>query len=290
MYRAKREHSGRAVIYSPELDEISRRRAVIEEALRSPGVEAQMRLAFQPICDLATGQLRAFEALARWEHSGIGSVSPAEFIPIAEHINVIGTISEELLRSAAEEARRWADAVKLSFNVSAVQLCARGSSARLLAILEEAGLHPTRLQIELTETALLADYEVARSNLHSLRSAGARIVLDDFGAGHASVSYLREMHFDGLKLDGSFLSSISDSLRAQRLLTGVLGLSASMRLASIAEHIETEEQLAFLREHGCNEGQGYIISRPLAPEEAAGKAAPDLLPWRSTGSRSNRVA
>lgn len=290
MYRAKRECKGGAVIYSPELDEVSRRRAVIEETLRSRSFEQEMRLVFQPICDLSTGELRAFEALARWDHGALGPVSPAEFIPIAEHINAIGAITEELLRSAANQARRWPDAVKLSFNVSAVQLCARGSSGRLLAIIEEAGLHPTRLQVELTETALLADYEVARANLHALRSTGARILLDDFGAGHASVSYLREMQFDGLKLDGSFVSRISDSLRAQRLLTGVLGLSASMGLSSIAEHIATEEQLRFLRDHGCSEGQGFFISRPLEPEQAARLAEPTVLPWHSISNRLNRVA
>lgn len=289
MYRAKREQKAGALIYSPELDESSRRRAIIEEALRRPGVEEEMRLVFQPICDLKSGELRAFEALARWEHSEIGPVSPAEFIPIAEHINVIGPITEALLRRAANEARHWAAAIKLSFNVSAVQLCARGSSKRLLAILQEAGLHPSQLRVELTETALLADYEVARANLSELRTAGARILLDDFGAGHASVSYLREMRFDGLKLDGSLLSRVSESLRSQQLLSGVLGLSQSMGLSTIAEHIETQEQLDLLRRLGCVEGQGYFISRPLSPEESLRMAAPNVLTLPVSGLRSSRV-
>lgn len=290
MYRAKRQRSVRSVVYSAALDESSRRRAVIEESLRTPGIAAEMRLVFQPICELKGGKLRAFEALARWEHSSIGTVSPNEFIPIAEHINVIGPLTEELLRRAAKEAAEWESTIKLSFNVSAVQLCARGSAERLLRILNEAGLAPSQLQIELTETALLADYEVARTNLRTLRSAGTRILLDDFGAGHASVSYLREMRFDGLKLDGSFLSRISDSLRSQQLLTGVLGLSQSIGLSTIAEHIETKDQLDLLRRLGCAEGQGYFISQPLSPEEAFSLAAPNvvLLPFR--GFRPNRVA
>lgn len=290
MYRAKREQKAGALIYSPELDESSRRRAVIEESLHRPGAEAEMRLVFQPICDLKNGELRAFEALARWEHSEIGSVSPAEFIPIAEHINVIGPITEALLRRAADEATRWSAAIKLSFNLSAVQLCARGSSKGLLAILQEAGLHPSQLQVELTETALLADYEVARANLSELRSAGARILLDDFGAGHASISYLREMQFDGLKLDGSFLSRVSESLRSQRLLSGVLGLSKSIGLSTIAEHIETQDQLELLRELGCVEGQGHFISPPLSPDEALRMAAPDVLPMHFDRMCPSRVA
>lgn len=290
MYRAKHEQKKYAVIYCPEFDESSRRRAIIEESLHSPSIESDMRLVFQPICDLKSGELRAFEALARWEHSGIGSVSPAEFIPIAEQINVIGRITESLLRRAADEATSWAPAIRLSFNVSAVQLCTRGSSERLLSILQEAGLHPNQLQVELTETALLADYEVARANLNGLRSAGARILLDDFGTGHASVSYLREMRFDGLKLDGSFLSRVTDSLRSQRLLTGVLGLSQSMGLSTIAEHIETREQLELLRKLGCDEGQGYFISQPLSPEEAFRIAAPHVVPLRFERLRPSRVA
>lgn len=290
MYRAKREQKRDALIYSPEFDESSRRRAMIEEALHCPGTEAEMRLVFQPICDLKSGELRAFEALARWDHKTLGAVSPAEFIPIAEHANVIGAITEALLRKAANEARGWAASIKLSFNVSAVQLCARASSERLLAILQQAGLHPTQLQVELTETALLADYEIARANLGKLRSAGARILLDDFGAGHASVTYLREMRFDGLKLDGCFLSRVSESLRSQRLLTGVLGLSQSMGLSTIAEHIETQEQLDLLRMLGCVEGQGYFISRPLSPEEALRMAAPNVLPLSLDRLRSNQVA
>jgi predicted signal transduction protein with EAL and GGDEF domain len=278
LYRAKENGRSGVAVYSEEMDEIQRRRMQIEHALRDPRVHNGIGLVFQPIRDLATGELRAFEALARWEHEALGQVSPAEFIPAAEQINVIKELSDGLLAKAAAEAARWSDAVRLSFNLSAVQLCTAGSAARVLAILGEAKMDPARLQVEVTETALLVDFAVARENLRTLRSAGARIVLDDFGAGHASISYLREMQFDGIKLDGALIATAADSLRSRRLLKGVLDLCASLGLPCVAEHIETEEQLALLRELGCRDGQGFLLARPLDAEAAAALATPTVVP------------
>jgi diguanylate cyclase (GGDEF)-like protein len=276
LYRAKESGRSGVAVFTPEMHEIHRRRILIEKALRLPETRDRIGLVFQPITDLATGELKALEALARWNDDTLGRIPPGQFIPIAEQINVIEQISDKLLAEAAAEASRWATAVRLSFNVSAVQLCTSGSAQRLLAVLERAPLDPARLQFEVTETALLADFEVARENLRALRSAGARIVLDDFGAGHASISYLREMQFDGVKLDGTLIATIADSLRGRRLLKGVLDLCAALGLPSVAEHIETDEQLRLLREMGCREGQGFLLSPPLHAEAAAALAAPKL--------------
>jgi EAL domain-containing protein (putative c-di-GMP-specific phosphodiesterase class I) len=240
-------------------------------------VQDSIGLVFQPIRDLATGELRALEALARWEDEALGHVAPAEFIPIAEQINLIGALSERLLADAAAEASRWTEAVRLSFNVSTVQLCTGGSAERILAILSARGMDPERLQIEVTETALLADFEAARTNLQHLRAAGTRIVLDDFGAGHASISYLREMQFDGIKLDGGLIGPVVDSMRGRRLLKGVLDLCASLGLPCVAEHIETPEQLDLLRRLGCRDGQGYLLSPPVSARAAAAMAGPKLI-------------
>jgi EAL domain-containing protein (putative c-di-GMP-specific phosphodiesterase class I) len=139
-------------------------------------------------------------------------------------------------------------------------------------------MSPARLQIEVTETALLADFSVARDNLQALRRAGARIVLDDFGAGHASISYLREMQFDGIKLDGSLIARVVDTLRSRRLLKGVLDLCASLGVPCVAEHIESEDQLVLLRELGCRDGQGYLLSPPLAAAAARALAAATIIP------------
>lgn len=276
LYRAKESGRSGVAVFTPEMHEIHRRRILIEQALRLPATLDRIGLVFQPITDLATGELKALEALARWHDDTLGWIPPDQFIPIAEHLNVIGQISDKLLADAAAEAARWATAVRLSFNVSAVQLCTAGSAQRLLALLARAGLDPARLQVEVTETALLADFEVARENLQALRGAGARIVLDDFGAGHASISYLREMQFDGVKLDGALIATAADSLRSRRLLKGVLDLCAALGLPSVAEHIETEEQLRLLREMGCREGQGFLLSPPLHADAAAALAAPKL--------------
>ncbi|HEY0411516.1 MAG TPA: EAL domain-containing protein [Allosphingosinicella sp.] len=276
LYRAKQNGRAGVAVFSPDMDEMHRRRKQVETALRQPEAQRQIGLVFQPIRDLSTGELRSFEALARWDHAELGTIPPDQFIPVAEQINVIEEISDALLARAAGEAKKWAGSVRLSFNVSAVQLCTAGSSERILAVLQAAGMDPGRLQVEVTETALLVDFEVARRNLQALRAAGSRIVLDDFGAGHASISYLREMQFDGIKLDGSLVAPVADSLRARRLLKGVLDLCASMGLPCVAEHIETPEQLELLRELGCRDGQGFILSPPLQAEAAAALAGPRL--------------
>jgi diguanylate cyclase (GGDEF)-like protein len=276
LYRAKEGGRSGVAVFTPEMHEIHRRRILVEKALRLPETLERIGLVFQPITDLATGELKALEALARWNDETLGRIPPDQFIPIAEQINVIEQISDKLLAQAAAEAGRWASSVRLSFNVSAVQLCTAGSAQRLLGVLDRARLDPARLQVEVTETALLADFEVARENLQALRGAGARIVLDDFGAGHASISYLREMQFDGVKLDGALIASLSESLRCRRLLKGVLDLCAALGLPSVAEHIETEDQLRLLRELGCREGQGFLLSPPLHAEAAAALAAPKL--------------
>jgi diguanylate cyclase (GGDEF)-like protein len=276
LYRAKQAGRAGAAVYSAEMDEIHRRRTQIEQALREPGAQQSIGLVYQPIRDLATGELRALEALARWEHSTLGTIPPGEFIPAAEQINVIRELSDGLLAKAAAEATRWADAVRLSFNLSAIQLCTAGSARRIIGILTRAGMDASRLQVEVTETALLVDFSVARDNLQQLRAAGACIVLDDFGAGHASISYLREMQFDGIKLDGTLIATATESMRSRRLLKGVLDLCASLGLPCVAEHIETKEQLALLREFGCRDGQGFLLAKPLGAKAAAEMAAPKL--------------
>lgn len=275
LYQAKAGRGGFAV-FSPEMEENNRRRIAIEQALAAPATRAAIDLVYQPIRDLTTGELRAFEALARWEHETLGCVSPAEFIPVAEQTNNIFAISDALLRKAAREARRWADPVRLSFNISAVQLCTLGFAPRIFDILGEAGLSASRLQVEVTETALLVNMAVVRENLQALQSAGARIVIDDFGAGHASISYLREMQFDGIKLDGSMLGTVGGPLLSRRLLKGVLDMCSALGVPCVAEHIECEEQLTLLRELGCRDGQGFLLGHPLHASEAAALARPAL--------------
>ncbi len=286
LYSGKQRGRGRVALFTAELERSNRRRTQIERALRDPGFADQISIAYQPIFDLATNRLRGLEALARWTHPELGAISPSEFVPITEQINATEATTALLLDRAAAEAVNWPDALLLSFNLSAVELCSAASAVRILRTIRKRGLDPVRLQIEVTETALLADFEAARFNLQALRKAGARIVLDDFGAGFASVSYLRELAFDAIKLDGSLVTAGARNTPGLRLLKGVLDMCAALHLPCIAEHIETAEQLSLLRRLGCRDGQGFALSPPLDAVSARALASAKLLPFPMLGARS----
>jgi diguanylate cyclase (GGDEF)-like protein len=268
LYTAKQKGRGRWALFEPSMQEGIRRRSRIEQSLRDPRLQEQIMLLFQPIYDLATGRLRAFEALARWNHPDLGPLSPAEFIPLAEQMNVVEELTEKLFAKAALETRLWPEHVSLSFNISAVQLCSLDSPKRLLKLLRRHDIDPARLQVEVTETALLTDLDLARQNLQALGLAGIRIILDDFGAGYASISYLREMQFDAIKIDGALLRAASTSETNRRLLKGVLDLCTSIGVPCIAEHIETVEQRDLVASLGCRDGQGYLLSPPVTADAA----------------------
>jgi len=287
LYAAKQRGRGEYALFCRDMEEVSKRRSALELALRSPAVFDQLSLVYQPIFDLTTLEAGTFEALARWEHSELGAIAPGEFIPLAEQINAIDPIGTALLRRAAGEAGQWPDSMRLSFNLSAVQLCSADAASRILDTVKGARLDPARLQIEVTETALLVDFDSARRNLRLLREAGARVVLDDFGAGYASLSYLREIDFDAIKLDGSLIVSAAKSGPALRLLRGVIQLCASLGVPCVAEHIETEEQLALLKRLECRYGQGYLLSPPLAADQARALAAAAAAP---AAKRARRAA
>jgi len=286
LYAAKDKGRGCVALFTAAIAEANQRRVAIERALMDPTICETISLCYQPVFNLRSGALRAFEALARWTDPALGPIAPSEFIPIAEQINVIEGISDGLLGRAAAEAACWPDAIRLSFNLSAVQLCSPRSAARLIAIVKGRGLDPSRLQIEVTETAMLVDFATARLNLERLRAAGARILLDDFGAGFASISYLREMMFDAIKIDGSLIRGVPESDVAVRLLKGVLDLCASLRVPCVAEHIETDAQAALLRDLGCREGQGFALAPPMHPGEARALAAAEVIPFEVPTSLS----
>ena len=289
LFTAKRRGRGQTEVFSSALERDAKRRAEIELALRSPGVEHEIDVAFQPILDLTTMEVCSFEALARWRHSDLGWIAPSEFIPITEQISIVQPISEALLRRAAAEAARWPARIKLSFNLSAVHLCSDGSAQQIIELIEAEGLDPRRLQIEVTETALLADFDAARRNLSHLRSRGVRLVLDDFGAGYASISYLREMQFDAIKLDGSLLTAAASDRGGLPLLKGVLDLCGAVGLPCIAEHIETEEQVAVLGRLGCRYGQGFWLARPMSADNARQVARGEIIPFAPARALKKRA-
>lgn len=268
LHAAKQRGRGEISVFRPALEEARKRRSDIANALKAPGVRNEIDMVFQPVYELSTMRLLAFEALARWKHADLGEVSPAEFVPIAEHLNLIEDINNALLCKAMNVAREWPEAVRLSVNLSAAQLCSPELARKLIGKLYDTGLSPTRLGVEVTETALLIDFDTVRSNLAMLKAEGVRIILDDFGAGFASIAYLREIHFDTIKLDGSLIAPIVESMTSRRLLEGVLQLCSALGTPCVAEHIETAEQLFLLRKLECPNGQGYHLSPPLAAKAA----------------------
>lgn len=268
LYDAKRRMRGSVSLFSAQMEREVQRRTAIEQALREPDLASEIQLAFQPIFNLKSLEVSSFEALARWRHPELGWISPSEFIPISEQISVLQELSDTLLERAAGAARHWPGSVSLSFNLSPVQLCAPETASNVLSTIARKGLDPRRLLIEVTETALLADFEAARANLRRLCEAGVRIVLDDFGAGYSSIGYLREMPFDAVKLDGSLLSSANKGTNGVCLLEGVLALCRAMSQQCVAEYIESDDQLQLLRKLGCRYGQGFGLCPPVSEAQA----------------------
>ena len=267
LYQAKENPGGGAALFELRMEAPRRRRGQIEHALQRAGLQDRLRVVFQPIFDLKTGRLIANEALARLSDPKLGAVGPSEFVPIAEQLNLIDDINCHLMRLAFKAAQSWPHEVKLSFNLSAIQLCTAGAAKSVLKALKRSGLAAARLQVEVTETALLADFDRARSNLTELSRAGATIVLDDFGAGYASIGYLRKLSFDQIKLDGALVTAAQHSSYGKRLLQAVIGLCEILGVSTVAEHVESEELLRLVMELGCTAGQGFRLERPLEPED-----------------------
>jgi diguanylate cyclase (GGDEF)-like protein len=284
LYQAKEGAPDHLAVFELQMEAPRLRRLQIERALQTDGVEKDLSLAFQPIVDLKSGRIIALEALARWTDGELGQVAPSEFVPIAEKLGMIERLNRNLLALAFNEARHWPDEIRLSFNLSALELCSAGFGEIILAQLAVAGLGTSRLQVEVTETALLADFETARSNLERLRRAGVTIVLDDFGAGYASIGYLRELRFDQIKLDGSLVTAAQDSADGKRLLRAVIGLCDLLGVASVAEHIESETLLTLLADLGCEAGQGFWLQRPMSGSEVREKVG-DPAKWAIVSSR-----
>lgn len=288
LYQAKASPAAGVAVFEPHMEAPQRRRTQIERALLLPNVHEQIYVVFQPIVELRSGKLIANEALARWTSEELGEVAPSEFVPIAEQLNLISGISRHLMLQAIAEATRWPATVRLSFNLSAIQLCTPGSARAILAALKQSGLDTERVQVEVTETALLADFKRARENLAELRSAGATIVLDDFGAGYASIGYLKELHFDQIKLDGGLVTAAQDNADGERLLAAVIGLCQALGVSTIAEHVENEHQFKLLMKLGCAFGQGFWLHPPLSAADACDLCQASGLIAHAAGPRRGR--
>jgi EAL domain-containing protein (putative c-di-GMP-specific phosphodiesterase class I) len=216
---------------------------------------------FQPIIELGEGRIIGFEALARWVHPARGMMQPDTFIPIAEDLGIIDEITSVMLRASCAAAREWPPELWVSVNISPTQLKDPWLASRLLAILTDTGLAPGRLIIEVTENAIIDDMACARQNFSSLQNAGVRIALDDFGKGYSSLCHLRQLRFDHLKIDGSFVQSM-DCVESFEIVTAVAGLGKSLGMAVTAEGVETAAEADAVRGIGCDLAQGFLFGKP----------------------------
>jgi diguanylate cyclase (GGDEF)-like protein len=263
LYRAKTAGRSSVRFFESEMDAHVERRIQIERELRCAIASDSIVPHYQPLVSLDGNRVIGFEALARWESKNLGYIPPDVFIPIAEEAGLINSLSTQLLRCACLDASAWPDTFVLAFNVSPVQLRDPTLGLRILSILGQTGLSPRRLEIEITESALVENIEIARTVIDELRTAGVRIALDDFGTGYATLSQLLSFHLDKIKIDRSFVSRLDKSEDGRVIVRAVLGLAKGFGLTTTAEGVEEPEQLAYLKANGCTEGQGYLFSKAV---------------------------
>jgi diguanylate cyclase (GGDEF)-like protein/PAS domain S-box-containing protein len=270
MYRAKEQGRNGFRFYTSDMNDRAVERLLLETRLRSALERNEFSLVYQPIVDLQTGQIKSIEALARWHNAVDGEVLPQRFIPIAEETGLIQPIGEWVLRTACHQVKTWLDAglpaVKVSVNLSARQF-GRGLVQSVSSALSASGLDARYLELELTETILMQEADMVIGMLRSLKSMGVSLSIDDFGTGYSSLSYLRQFPVDRLKIDKSFVHNIDNAEGDALIVNAVTSLGRSLNLKVVAEGVETETQARFLRERGCDEGQGFLFYKPLTVDE-----------------------
>jgi len=269
LYRAKAEGRGTYRFFEASMGAQVRDRRLIEHDLRHAVARREMHLAYQPQSDVATGAVIGFEVLLRWQHPERGAVSPGVFIPIAEESGIILQLGEWVLREACREAASWPNPLGVAVNVSGVQLHAPNFAQLVHEVLFQTGLKPDRLEIEITETALIREPARAQATLRQLKALGVRIAMDDFGTGYSSLSNLRAYPFDKLKIDGSFIRSVDTNEQTAAIVRSVLGLGRGLGMPVLAEGVETQEELRFLLNENCQAAQGYFMGRPAGIEAFA---------------------
>jgi EAL domain-containing protein (putative c-di-GMP-specific phosphodiesterase class I) len=272
MYRVKQAGRNDFRFYTQSMQANSARNLKLSIALRNALSQKELYLEYQPQVSMEDGHLIGAEALIRWKHPELGIISPAEFIPIAESSGLIIPIGEWVLRTAAAQMKCWMDnkefpSMLMAVNLSAVQFRHTKLPEKISAILNEVGLPPEKLELELTEAIAMDDPLAAIAVMDNLFSRGIRMSIDDFGTGYSSLSYLKKFKVYKLKIDQSFVRDISDDPDDKAIVTAIIKMASSLDMKTIAEGVETAAQLTYLRLHGCDEVQGYYFSKPLTAEE-----------------------
>ncbi|MCI5077298.1 ammonium transporter [Oricola sp.] len=267
LYAAKNNGRNTYAVYEPGMGEELRSRQEMEEALKTAIAEEQFELHFQPRLDVASGTIISYEALLRWEHPVRGRISPVEFIPVAEQSNLIVGLGEWALRKACETATRHFGDVRVSVNVSPRQFRGKEFSDTVQRVLSATGLHPSRLELEVTESLFIDNANKAFAVLNELKAMGVHIALDDFGSGYSSLNYVNHFPFDTIKIDQSFIREMNEATNALHIIDTILRLSAGLGMSVVAEGVEYEAQLEKLVAMGCKEIQGFLVSRPVPVSE-----------------------
>jgi diguanylate cyclase (GGDEF)-like protein len=270
LYRAKTGGRGMFRFFEAAMDAEVRKRAQLERDLRQAIADASVTVNYQPIVELKSGAITGFEALARWHHPVFGDIPPKQFVGIAEDGGFVTELSTHLFRTACRDAGFWPSPIRLSFNVSRLQLADPMLVLRVLKVLGETGFSPTRLELEVSEDALVGEIDAAKAALAALHQAGIRIALDDFGSGNSSLYHLRECAFDRLKIDRSFIAAMRHSQGDAAFVRAILSLSHALGLPVTAEGIEDERLVATLLAEGCSDGQGSRFGAAM-PADAVQK-------------------
>jgi predicted signal transduction protein with EAL and GGDEF domain len=229
-----------------------------------------MSLNFQPIVDVERGKVVGFEALARWVSPILGRVAPDVFIRVAERSDLINRLTRTLLRQALDAAKTWPSDIRVSFNLSMRDLVSREAILGIVAIIEDSGIATSRIELEVTETALIQDFDQANESLLTLRALGLGISLDDFGTGYSSLSYVQQFPIDTLKIDRSFVRDVETKPSCRAIVKSVIDLCRNLKLTCVVEGMETEDQVCVLRALGCTTMQGYLFGKPMPAGEVLG--------------------
>ncbi|MGH6736369.1 MAG: putative bifunctional diguanylate cyclase/phosphodiesterase [Methyloceanibacter sp.] len=266
LYRAKSTGRGCACFFEPDMDLAVRRRRRLAQEMRVAMAEQEFEIYYQPQVRIASSEILGFEALLRWHHPEHGLIEPSEFIPIAEETGLIIPIGEWVLRTACHEAATWPKPYRIGINLSARQFQHSDLPGVVHRVLIETGLPPARLELEITETALFENLQRAIDSLRRLRALGVSIAMDDFGTGYSSLSSLQAFPFNKIKIDREFVEHLGDKSHAAMIVRSILGLGKSLDIPVLAEGVETDRQLQFLRSVECEEVQGYYFGRPASAE------------------------
>jgi predicted signal transduction protein with EAL and GGDEF domain len=269
LYEGKENGRGSFRLFDAQMEARLQDRLTLETDMRVGLADGQFHLHYQPLVHTGSNRVVGFEALMRWSHPERDVISPAAFIPVAEETGMIVPLGRLALREACREAAGWDGDARVAVNLSPKQFRDRGLVQAVGDALRESGLPPHRLELEITESSLLQDEASVHATLNELRALGVRMALDDFGTGYSSLSYLQKFPFDKIKIDRAFVVRMTQSPDSAAIVRTIVSLAQHLRMTTTAEGVETADMLALVRDAGCTEAQGFHLSRPLPPGEAA---------------------